>query len=95
LNNPAVISVSRHPCGLLAKICKHRTILNFPTYTGLPLLNENFVKEKLKNEKYFYGMAVALYDFEEEETAMKAFTAKLVDLTQRNAEEIARQWARM
>lgn len=39
-------------------------------------------------------MAVALYDFEEEETAMKAFTAKLVDLTQRNAEEIARQWAK-
>jgi len=39
-------------------------------------------------------MAVALYDFEKEEIAMKAFSAKLVDLTQKNAEEIARQWAK-
>jgi hypothetical protein len=29
-----------------------------------------------------------------EEIVMKAFTAKLVDLTQKNTEEIARQWAK-
>jgi hypothetical protein len=39
-------------------------------------------------------MAVALYSFEEKEVAMKAFTAKLVDLTQKNADKIARQWAK-
>jgi hypothetical protein len=39
-------------------------------------------------------MAVALLNSEKEEQLMKAFTAKLVDLTQKNAEEIARQWAK-
>ena len=47
-----------------------------------------------KYKKTFYGMAVALYDFEKEEVAMKAFSAKLIDLTQKNAEAIARQWAK-
>lgn len=40
------------------------------------------------------GMAVAVKNYEKVEGMMKAFTAKLVDLTQKNAEEIARQWAK-
>jgi hypothetical protein len=39
-------------------------------------------------------MTVALYNFQKKEVVMKAFTAKLVDLTQKNAETIARQWAK-
>ena len=39
-------------------------------------------------------MAVALYAFKKGDTMMKAFAAKLVDLTQKNAEAIARQWAK-
>jgi hypothetical protein len=39
-------------------------------------------------------MTIAFCNFEKDVMAMKAFTAKLVDLTQKNAEEIARQWAK-
>lgn len=40
-----------------------------------------------------FGTVVALDSFKGKRT-MKAFTAKLVDLTQKNADTIARQWAK-
>jgi hypothetical protein len=63
---------------------------------GFGMTNEIFCRETntKKRKNIFYGMAVALYDFEKEEVVMKAFTAKLVDLTQKNTEAIARQWAK-
>jgi hypothetical protein len=39
-------------------------------------------------------MSVAFYDFKKGDMMMKAFAAKLVDLTQKNADAIARQWAK-
>ena len=39
-------------------------------------------------------MAIALSHYSRERVTMKAFTAKLVDLTQKNADTIARQWAK-
>jgi len=53
----------------------------------------NFINE-YENGNFFSGMAYALQFFKKDEMTMKAFTAKLVDLTQKNAEEIARQWAK-
>ena len=39
-------------------------------------------------------MAIALSDYLRKRVTMKAFTTKLVDLTQKNAETIAKQWAK-
>jgi hypothetical protein len=56
-----------------------------------PRANE---RREFKDKIFFHGMAVALYNFQKEEMTMKALAAKLVDLTQTNAETIARQWAK-
>jgi hypothetical protein len=39
-------------------------------------------------------MAIALYNYERTRLMMKAFTSKLIDLTQKNAETIAQHWAK-
>lgn len=51
-------------------------------------------KNKNADIKKSDGTAVALYKCAEEKVTMKAFTAKLVDLTQKNADKIAQQWAK-
>jgi hypothetical protein len=39
-------------------------------------------------------MAIAFFDYSRKRVTMKAFTTKLVDLTQKNSEAIAQQWAK-
>jgi len=57
-----------------------------------PLALVSKAKDKIQKVTLWHGCC--FYSFEKKEVAMKAFTSKLVDLTQKNADKIAQQWAK-